>query len=119
MSKTLFAVLLGGTLGIFDGLSALVSAPETRPQIVSIVIGSVFKGILTGLLIGIFAKKVDSLPAGIAFGLAVGLVLAFAVAAIGTPEGKHYYWQIMLPGGLLGVIVGYAAQRHGTAAAPA
>jgi len=37
---------------IFDGLSALVSAPETAPQIASIVAGSVVKGIIAGLLIG-------------------------------------------------------------------
>lgn len=112
MSKPVFALLLGGALGIFDGLSALVSAPETAPQIVTIVIGSTFKGLITGLLIGLFARKVNSLPAGIAFGLAVGLVLAFVVAAMPSPDGKHYYWQIMLPGALLGAIVGYAAQRH-------
>jgi hypothetical protein len=28
------------------------------------------------------------------------------------PSGKHYYWQIMLPGGILGMIVGYATQRY-------
>ena len=27
-------------------------------------------------------------------------------------QGKHYYWEIMLPGGLLGIIVGFATQRH-------
>ena len=35
-----------------------------------------------------------------------------------TPDGKHYYWEIMLPGGLLGVIVGYATQRHAGARVP-
>lgn len=29
------------------------------------------------------------------------------------PEtGKHYYWEIMLPGGILGSIVGYATYRY-------
>ena len=27
--------------------------------------------------------------------------------------GKHYYWEIMLPGSLAGAIVGYATQRYG------
>ena len=112
MNKPVYGMLLGGFLGVFDGLTALLSAPEVAPQIVGIVIGSTFKGILAGLLIGWFAKKVNSLPLGIAFGLGVGLLLAYAVAAMPDPSGKHYYWQIMLPGSVLGVIVGYATQRY-------
>ena len=113
MKKPVLGMLLGGILGVFDGLSALVSAPETAPQIAGIVIGSTIKGIIAGVLIGWFARKVNSLPLGILFGLAVGALLAFAVAAMPTPDGKHYYWQIMLPGSALGVIVGYATQRYG------
>ena len=112
MNKPVLGLLLGGFLGIFDGLSALVSAPETAPQIVGIVIGSTFKGLIAGALIGWFAKKVDSLPLGIAFGLGVGLLLAFAVAAMPQPDGSHYWWEIMLPGSVLGIIVGYATQRY-------
>lgn len=113
MNKPVFGLLLGGILGIFDGLTALLSAPEVAPQIMSIVLGSTGKGLLTGLLIGFFANRVRSLPLGILFGLGVGLILAFAVAAMPDPSGKHYYWEIMLPGGLLGVIVGYATYRWG------
>jgi hypothetical protein len=112
MKKPLFGMLLGGVLGIFDGLSALVSAPETAPQIAGIVIGSTFKGLLAGVLIGWFARKVHSLPLGIAFGLGIGLLLAFGVAYMNAQAGQHYYWQIMLPGGILGLIVGYATQRY-------
>jgi len=32
MSKPLLGVLLGGILGIFDGLTALVSAPAVAPS---------------------------------------------------------------------------------------
>jgi hypothetical protein len=112
MNKPVYGMLLGGFLGVLDGLSALLSAPEVAPQITAIVIGSTAKGIVAGLLIGWFAKKVNSLPLGILFGFAVGLLLAFAIAAMPDPSGKHYYWQIMLPGSILGVIVGYATQRH-------
>ena len=112
MKKPVFGMLLGGILGIFDGLSALVSAPETAPQIMGIVIGSTFKGVVAGLLIGWFARKVNSLPLGILFGLGVGLLLAYAVAAQPQPDGTHYYWQIMLPGSVLGIIVGYATQKY-------
>jgi hypothetical protein len=104
--------LLGGFLGIFDGLSALVSAPEVAPEIVGIVIGSTAKGLIAGVLIGWFARRVDSLPLGIVFGLGVGLFLAWLVAAMPRPDGKHYYWEIMLPGAILGTIVGYATQKH-------
>ena len=112
VSKPVYGMLLGGFLGIFDGLSALVSAPETAPQILTIVIGSTFKGVIAGLLIGWFAKKVNSLALGIVFGLAVGLLLAFAIAAQPNPDGSHYWWEIMLPGSVLGLIVGFATQRY-------
>jgi hypothetical protein len=116
VSKPVIGLILGGILGIFDGLTALVSAPEVAPQILGIVIGSTFKGIVVGVLAGWFARKVDSLPAGIAFGLALGAFFAFLVAAMPQPSGEHYYWQIILPGSVLGMIVGYATQRYGAPA---
>lgn len=109
MNKPVFGLLLGGILGIFDGFSALVSAPETAPQIAGIVIGSTFKGVLAGVLIGLFARKVRSVPLTVLFGLAVGALLAFGVAHM---QGK-YYLEIMLPGSVLGVVVGYATQKFG------
>jgi len=111
MNKPIYGLLLGGFLGIFDGLTAWFT-PAARPQLVGIVIGSTIKGLITGICIGYFAKKVNSLPLGILFGLAVGMLLAFVVAALPNPAGKHYYFEIMLPGSILGVIVGYATQRY-------
>jgi len=114
MKKPLYGTILGGVLGIFDGLTALASAPETAPQIMSIVLGSTFKGLLAGFLIGYFARKVKSLPLGIVFGLFVGFLLAAGVVWMNVASGQPgYYWQILLPGSLVGVIVGYATQRHG------
>lgn len=110
MNKPLFGLLLGGVLGAFDGLTALISAPETRPEIVGIVIGSTFKGLIAGVLLGYFAKKVKSLPLGILFGLVLGGFLAWLVTL-----GGPYFWEIILPGSLVGVIVGYATQRHAEA----
>lgn len=40
-------------------------------------------------------------------------MLAFLVAAMPSETGQHYSWEIMLPGSLLGMIVGYATQRYG------
>lgn len=114
MKQPLFGLLLGGFLGIFDGLSALISAPETAPQIAGIVAGSTFKGLLAGWLIGLVAKRYHSLPLGVTFGLAIGLFFAYLVALLNQiQDGVNYYWQIMLPGGLLGLIVGYATVKYG------
>ena len=111
MNKTLLGLLLGGLLGVFDGLTAWFT-PAVRDQLMGIVIGSTVKGLIAGVLIGYFARKVRSLPLGIVFGLGVGLLLAFAVAAM---PGNHHYFEIMLPGGIVGMIVGYATQRFGAA----
>jgi hypothetical protein len=122
MSKPVLGLVLGGILGIFDGLSALVSAPNDpaiKAGIVGIVIGSTVKGILTGALIGWYAKRSGSLASTIVFGLVVGLALAFLVSLGQMAAGENpYYWQIMLPGGILGVIVGYATFKS-PASAPA
>ena len=112
MSKPVLGLVLGGVLGILDGLSALVSAPNdpaVKAGIVGIVIGSTVKGLITGVLIGWFARRTQSLPLAIVFGLSAGLALAFLVCLLQKMGGQPpYYWQIMLPGGILGVIVGYA-----------
>ena len=113
MSKPVFGLVLGGILGIFDGLSALVSSPEVSGQIAAIVVGSTFKGLIAGVLIGWFAKRVSSLPLGIVFGLLVGAALALPIAIMNSNALHHnYYWQIMLPGSAVGLIVGYATQRY-------
>ncbi len=60
-----------------------------------IVLGLVLGGILGTL--------------GIVFGLAVGAFLAWIIAFM-----QHgYYFQIMLPGAMVGLIVGYATQKYG------
>lgn len=107
MKKPVFAMLLGGVLGVFDGLTALISAPETAPQIVGIVIGSTIKGIIAGLVIGLVAQRTQSLAIGIIVGLVVGAGLA-ALVTIGGP----YFWEIVLPGAAVGLIVGYATFKY-------
>lgn len=110
MSKPVLGLVLGGILGIFDGLTALLSPdPEVAPQIMGIIIGSTGKGIIAGVAIGFFARKVNSLPLGIIFGFGIGLLLALAVAVM---QGNHYV-AIMLPGSIVGIIVGFATQKYG------
>ena len=113
MNKILLGLLLGGGLGILDGLTAWFT-PEVRPGIVGIVFGSCFKGLVAGLLIGFFARKVNSMPATIVFGTVVSLFFAFLIARM---QGK-YYFEIMLPGAIVGLLTGYATQRYGRNPAP-
>jgi hypothetical protein len=106
MKKPVFAMLLGGILGIFDGLSALISAPQEAPNIVGIVIGSTFKGIMLGAIVGFVALKTQSLVVGVTVGLVVGALLAYLVTL-----GGPYLWEIVLPGSIVGLIVGYATMK--------
>ena len=116
MNKVLLGLLLGAVLGAFDGLTALFSGSEAiQAQIGMIVVYSTIKGVIAGLCIGWFARKVRSLPLGILFGFAVGLILAWIVAAMPSEDGQHYYLEIMVPGAIVGLIVGYATQRYGRA----
>lgn len=108
MSKIILGAVLGIVLGIFDGLTAL-AVPETAPQIGGILVGSSLKGLIAGLAIGYFARKVNSIPKGILFGFGVGLFLAFWVAFM---QGK-YWLEIMVPGSIVGIILGYATQKYG------
>ena len=107
MNKPVFAMLLGAVLGVLDGLTAWFT-PEVRDQMLGIVIGSTIKGVLTGVLIGFFAVKVNSLLWGTIFGLIVGAFFAWVILLMNPGHALN----IMLPGSLVGVIVGYATQRH-------
>jgi hypothetical protein len=112
MNKILVGLIVGAVLGFIDGATAWFT-PEVRNQMLGIVIGSTGKGIIAGIAAGWFARRVQSVPKGIAFGFVVGLVLAFAVAAMPDPSGNHYWWQIMVPGSILGGVIGWATQRYG------
>lgn len=109
MSKPVFAMLLGGVLGVFDGLSAWVSTPAVRPDIVGIVIGSTLKGVLAGLIIGLVARQTDSIAITVGVGLAVGAFLAYIIYFL---QGQ-YFWEIVLPGATVGLIVGFATFKYG------
>ena len=108
MNKVLLGLLLGGGLGVLDGLTAWLT-PEVRKDILSIVLGSTFKGLVAGLLIGFFAKKFASIPATVVFGVVVSGFFAYLVAA---QMGK-YYFEVMLPGAIVGLLTGYVTARYG------
>ncbi len=113
MNKPVLGLLLGAVLGAFDGLTALVSAPETAPQIMGIVIGSTGKGLIVGALVGWYASRVHSLAKGMVVGLLVSAFFAFLIAAMPNEQGGHYWLEIMIPGSIVGLIVGYATQTFG------
>jgi hypothetical protein len=112
MNKILVGLIVGAVLGVVDGATAWFT-PAVREQMLSIIIGSTFKGVIAGIAAGWYARRVQSVPKGIAFGFVIGLLLAFAVAAMPDPSGQHYWWQIMVPGSILGGVIGWATQRYG------
>jgi len=94
MTKPIFGLILGGILGVFDGLTAYFT-PEVRNQLLGIVLGSTFKGLIAGLSIGYFSKKVDNLGLGIVFGAAS----AIAQGSVGAFSGVvHDSSGAVLPG---------------------
>lgn len=113
MNKILLGILVGTVLGAFDGITAYWS-PEVAPdEMTGIIIGSTIKGLIAGVLMGAFARKVRSIPIGVALGLLVGFGLAYLVW-IGVEETKpNAYWHIILPGSAVGVLVGFATQKYG------
>jgi len=119
MTKPVLGLLAGGALGVLDGLTALLSAPEVAPGIVGIVLGSMSKGLVAGVLIGWFARRFDNLVLGIIFGLAMGALIALPIALSVDPvTGKRNFWEILIPGSLVGLIVGYLTQRYGARPRP-
>jgi len=108
MNRIAVGVLVGGVLGILDGLTAWFT-PEARSQMLGIVVGSTFKGLVAGAIIGLFARKVQNLGWTLVFGTFIGALLAFFIAQMG---GK-YYLEIILPGSLVGLLTGYATIKFG------
>jgi hypothetical protein len=111
VSKPVLGLLLGGVLGIFDGLTAWFT-PEVRNELPFIIMGSTGKGLVAGLLIGLLARKLKSVPLGVLCGLLIAAAVTYPIAANPDPNtGKVYFWQIILPGSLVGAIVGFATQK--------
>jgi len=112
-NKIVIGLLFGAVLGAIDGATAWFT-PAVRDQMTGILMGSSFKGMVVGLLSGWFARKVNSTMWGIVTGSVLGLLFAYLVAAMGDANGHHYYLEIMLPGFVVGAIIGFLTQRLGT-----
>jgi len=113
MNKILVGLTVGLILGAIDGATAWFY-PETHSMLAGIMVGSSIKGMVVGLLTGWFARRVQSMTWGIAVGSAFGLLLAFLVAVTDTVNGRHPYLEIMLPGFVVGAIIGVLTQKMGT-----
>ena len=119
MNRPLLGLLAGAALGLLDGLSALVTSPEVSGQIAGIVLGSSLKGLLAGVIVGTIARKLQSSRLSTVIGVAVAGAITFPIAHMNASQyGRpDYYWKIMLPGALVGAIVGYVVMRYGKAPA--
>ena len=118
MNKILVGLVFGLILGAIDGATAWFT-PAARSMMTSIMVGSSVKGMVVGLLSGWYARKVQSTAKGVLVGSALGLLFAFLVAAMPSENGQHYYLEIMLPGFVVGAIIGFLTQRMGTPVAVA
>ena len=118
MNKIWVGVIFGIALGFLDGATAWFY-PETRPVIGGILVGSSFKGMLVGVLSGWFGRKVNSVKWGVVLGAGLGLLFAFGVAYMDAQAGTPHYLEIMLPGFVVGAMIGFLTQRLGARANPA
>lgn len=104
----------GALLGFLDGVAAY-AYPEVRYMMHLIIMGSTFKGLVAGLAAGFIARRLHSVPLGILIGLLLGAMVTYPVAAAPTPKGQYFFWEIMLPGMLVGALAGFITQRYGRA----
>jgi hypothetical protein len=96
-----------------DGLSGFLE-PSLAPLMTSVITFSLLKGLVSGAAIGYFSKRVHSMLLGILAGVLIAA--AFSMLLI-LRAGMALFLDIMLPGMLLGVIVGFATQRFGNPSA--
>lgn len=115
MTKVVIGIVVGAILGVFDGMVALLT-PEAG-NIWEIVPWSSLKGLIVGLIVGFYARKVSNLRGGVILGLVAGAIFALLVVLGNIAGGLPPYWiEIMLPGTIVGGIVGYATQQYGKGA---
>jgi len=109
LTKPMLGLAVGGTLGLLDGLSGFLE-PSLAPLMTSVITFSLLKGLIAGAAIGYVSQKVHSIALGMLAGLAIAAVLSLLVI---LRAGMTLFWDIMLPGMLLGVVVGFTTQKFG------
>lgn len=109
LTKPMLGLTVGGTLGLLDGLSGFLE-PSLAPVMSSVITFSLLKGLASGVAIGYVSQKVHSMVVGVLAGAAIAAALSFLVI---FHSGMALFWDIMLPGMLLGIIVGFCTQKFG------
>jgi hypothetical protein len=109
LTKPMLGLAVGGTLGLLDGLSGFLE-PSLAPVMSSVITFSLLKGLVSGAAIGYLSEKVHSIALGMLAGMAIAAVLSLLVI---LRAGMSLFWDIMLPGMLLGVVVGFTTQKFG------
>src|SRR5277367_4918506 len=109
LTKPMLGLAVGGTLGLLDGLSGFLE-PSLAPLMTSVITFSLLKGLVAGFAIGYVSQRVHSMLVGILAGIAIAAALSLLVI---LQAGMVLFWDIMLPGMLLGVIVGFTTQKFG------
>jgi hypothetical protein len=114
LTKPVLGLAVGGTLGLLDGLSGFFE-PSLAPVMGSVITFSLLKGLAAGLATGYVSQRFHSMTVGILAGMGIAAALSLLVI---LHAGMALFWDILLPGMLLGVIVGFATQRFGRPANP-
>lgn len=109
LTKPMLGLAVGGTLGLLDGLSGFLE-PSLAPVMSSVITFSLLKGLVSGIAIGYVSQRVHSMLAGILAGIGIAAALSLLVI---LRSGVALFWDIMLPGMLLGVVVGFTTQKFG------
>jgi|SRR6266436_442229 len=109
LTKPMLGLAVGGTLGLLDGLSGFLE-PSLAPVMSSVIALSLLKGLVAGIAIGSVSQRFHSMLVGILAG--VGIAAALSLLVI-LRAGMASFWDIMLPGMLLGVVVGFTTQKFG------
>ncbi len=109
VTKPMLGLVVGGTLGLLDGLSGFL-APSLAPVMTSVITFSLLKGLVSGIAIGYVSQRFHSMLVGILAGIGIAAALSLLVI---LRAGMALLWDIMLPGMLLGVVVGFTTQKFG------
>jgi len=107
LTKPILGLAVGGVLGLLDGLSGFFE-PSLAPVMGSVITFSLLKGLVAGLAIGYVSRRVHSMLLGILAGIGISAALSLLVI---LRAGMALFWDIMIPGMLLGMIVGFATER--------
>src|SRR5260370_23726467 len=114
LTKPVLGLAVGGVLGLLDGLSGFLE-PSRAPVMGSVITFSLLKGLLAGIATGYVSYRIHSMLLGILAGIGIAAALSLLVI---LRAGMALFWDILLPGMLLGAIVGFATQKFGRTGDP-